>query len=217
MSDSDHKEKPAISGSETGPLIVRNLENLRNSKGEDISTGNRPGFALCRCGQSANKPFCDGTHGKVGFSGRNAKEPAPSPRIDYAGKNITIHDDRTRCAHVGFCTERLAAVFRLKEEPWIDPEGAAAEEIVAAVNRCPSGALSYAIDGVESRSGGGEPSITVSKDGPYFVVGDISLGVAPHGQTAPSNRYALCRCGASENKPFCDGSHWRVKFRDEAN
>ena len=75
----------------------------------------------------------------------------------------------------------------------------------------PSGALSYSVDGTERAPEQWTPSITVTKDGPYAVLGVELLGVA-FAQGVPAERYTLCRCGASKNKPFCDGSHHEVGF-----
>ncbi|HKU45756.1 MAG TPA: CDGSH iron-sulfur domain-containing protein [Burkholderiales bacterium] len=168
------------------------------------------GAALCRCGGSKNKPFCDGTHRSNGFSDRNGADPARNRRETYAGKHITIYDNRAICAHAGICTDKLASVFRYGEEPWIDPDGAAVERIKETIRQCPSGALSYA---------GAEPlerasKITPTANGPYAVTGGIELAGVTFGDGASREHYTLCRCGASKNKPFCDGSHWDAGFKD---
>lgn len=102
------------------------------------------------------------------------------------------------------------------EEPWIDPDAASIDSIVDVVRRCPSGALGYSIDEAEYLPPHGEPRITVIKDGPY-VVHCVELADEPLGDGVSVSRYTLCRCGASKNKPFCDGSHWHVGFRDDAD
>ncbi len=132
----------------------------------------------------------------------------------YRGRRITIHDNRAICAHAGRCTDGLAAVFKYGSEPWIDPDGAATEAIIEIIRRCPSGALSYSLEGVENRDQPREASITVSKDGPYAVVGGPQLTGRAWGQGASMEHYTLCRCGASKNKPFCDGTHWSIGFTD---
>jgi CDGSH-type Zn-finger protein len=170
---------------------------------------------LCRCGGSANKPFCDGTHQKNSFSGVKLADRGPDLREDYRAESITIHDNRSICAHAGHCTNGLASVFKYKSEPWIDPAGATAEAIIETIRRCPSGALSYALDGLKGGDPQREPAITVTKDGPYVVTGGVQLHGQSWAQGASTEHYTLCRCGASKNKPFCDGTHWSVGFKDE--
>lgn len=215
MTPEGKNDRPAIACSENGPFIVKRLERLRNSKGETLAT--RATIALCRCGHSSKKPFCDGTHAKVGFSSVRESDKDIQRRKDYVGKRITIHDNRTICSHSGYCTAQLKTVFRLDAKPWIDPDGADVEAIIETVRQCPSGALSYSIDAVEHRDQDREPMITVAKDGPYYVTGGIEIEDASGLQPPSREHYALCRCGASKNKPFCDGSHWSVKFHDEKN
>lgn len=208
-------DKPSIQPSENGPNLVKDLKKLKNSKGETFEP--QPMVALCRCGQSSNKPFCDGTHMKVGFTGEKDKGRQPDKVDDYVGKDITIHDNRGVCSHRGYCTDNLPSVFRMKQEPWIDPDGASVEDIIRVVEMCPSGALSYTKDGVLHKEVDREPGVTVSKDGPHDVVGGIELD-DPDGNTPESKEhYTLCRCGASKNKPFCSGEHWHVEFKDDKN
>ena len=200
---------------ENGPYLVKNLESLSNSKGAELPT--KEVLALCRCGHSTNKPFCTGTHKEIGFdSGRLGGGP-PDRRDDYVGDGITIHDNRGICAHIGRCTDNLASVFKLRTEPWIDAHAAAADEIAAVVRTCPSGALSYSLGPEEDRDQDRPPAVFVSENGPYFVTGGIELIDPPWGEGASREHYALCRCGQSKNKPFCDGSHWYAEFRDGLN
>lgn len=191
------------------------VPNIQTSKGEPCLT--ITGVALCRCGGSNNKPFCDGTHGKNGFTDEKLADGSLDKRTDYVGKKITIHDNRGICAHAGYCTDNLASVFRLKKEPWIDPDGAAVKEIIETIKRCPSGALSYTVDNVEHRDQDREPMVTVTNDGPYAITGGIELLEQPLGEGASTEHYTLCRCGGSKNKPFCDGTHWSIGFKDEKN
>ena len=109
---------------------------------------------------------------------------------------------------------RTKAVFRMRQEPWIDPDGTSVEEIIETIKKCPSGALSYSIDDVEHLDKDRAPMVTVTNDGPYSVTGGIELIGVPFGEGASTEHYTLCRCGASKNKPFCDGSHWGVGFKD---
>lgn len=133
------------------------------------------------------------------------------------GKHITIHDNRGICSHAGYCSDNLNSVFRLKVEPWIDPDGATAQEVINTIKKCPSGALSYTVDNVEHRDQDRAPMVTVSKDGPFAITGGITLVDQQLGEGASSEHYTLCRCGASKNKPFCDGAHWHIGFKDEKN
>lgn len=192
-----------------GPYLIRGPSRLCDSRGEAVPA--RGTVALCRCGNSSKKPFCDGTHAKTGFDGTRLAAGPTDNALQHQGKRITIHDNRALCAHAGVCTDNLPGVFRLGQEPWIEADGADAEAIVALIERCPSGALSYSIDGLHPASEPREPLVTVSKNGPYFVSGDLPLK-ADDNQPTCAGRYALCRCGASKNKPFCDGTHWAIGF-----
>jgi CDGSH-type Zn-finger protein len=185
---------------------------LRNAQGEPCATGR--GVALCRCGASQNKPFCDGTHGRIGFQDRRETSGANDRRASYPGKRLVIHDNRGICAHAGVCTDNLPGVFRMGTEPWIDPDGAEAEAVMDVIRRCPSGALSYTLEGDEYAGEEREPTVVATRKGPYAVTGGIPLASVEFGEGASREHYTLCRCGASRNKPFCDGSHWEVGFSD---
>ncbi|MFQ5653080.1 MAG: CDGSH iron-sulfur domain-containing protein [bacterium] len=208
------EKKPNIIPTPDGPYLVKNLENFANQKGP-IET--RETLALCRCGGSANKPFCDGTHAKIGFSSSKLEGRIEDKRENYKGQKITIHDNRGICAHAGRCTDGLPGVFRLSEEPWIHPDAAGADEIIATIQKCPSGAMSYSIDGVEHRNRDEKPAIFVAPNGPYVVSGGPELVDTPRAEGASKEHFTLCRCGGSRNKPFCDGTHWHIKFKDDKN
>jgi len=211
---SENEPTPSITPSPNGPYLVKGLEHLTNQKG---SIETEPTMALCRCGGSDNKPFCDGTHARIGFSSAKQEDRIEDKREDYEGTNITIHDNRGICSHAGHCTDGLPSVFRLKQEPWIDADDASADEIMATVRKCPSGALSYSVDGVEHRDREGQPAIYVSPNGPHVVTGGPDLLDTSRGEGASTEHCALCRCGASKNKPFCDGAHWDKEFTDDKN
>ncbi|MCA9726862.1 MAG: CDGSH iron-sulfur domain-containing protein [Candidatus Eisenbacteria bacterium] len=199
---------PTIEIRENGPYLVKNLGSLQLADGTTRPT--EEVFALCRCGGSANKPFCDGTHKRNGFSGARETDAALDRERLYEGSEIAIHDNRTICSHATHCTKDLPAVFRYGQKPWIDPEGADAAAIMEQIRRCPSGALSYARGGEIVRDVAREPGIEIERGGPYRVTGSIALS----GDLQPPSRehYALCRCGRSRNKPFCDGTHHDVDF-----
>ena len=208
-------DKPAIELVVNGPFLVKNVKDFRNSRGDTIKT--KLVMALCRCGGSSNKPFCDGTHQKIGFSSDKSDDRVPDKLDTHVGNKITIHDNRGVCAHAGFCTDNSPAVFNAENEPWIDPAADDPEKTARTIRMCPSGALSYTKDGVLYKDRDREPAITVSKNGPYYVVGGIEskdpTGLKPESK----EHYTLCRCGASKNKPFCNGAHWDINFKDDKN
>jgi CDGSH-type Zn-finger protein/truncated hemoglobin YjbI len=205
-----------------GPYLVTNAQRLTDWLGQALPV--RPQMALCRCGASAIKPLCDGSHARTGFTGDKDQDRVPDHRDSYPGQQVTILDNRGICQHSGYCTDRLATVFHQGQEPFITASGGRMDEIIRAVRDCPSGALGYAADGVEARAetdyhGTREPAIEVTRDGPYRVTGAIPL-VGEHGADVTRNdgasreHYALCRCGHSQNKPFCSGMHYYAGFRD---
>jgi CDGSH-type Zn-finger protein/truncated hemoglobin YjbI len=203
-----------------GPYLVTNVAKVADWLGVPVDA--RPQLALCRCGQSKLKPLCDGTHAEIGFTDEKDPHRVPDRRDTYEGVQVTVLDNRGLCAHSGFCSDRLRSVFHAGSEPFVTPSGGRLDEIVQAVRACPSGALSYAIDGREAREQVDqqrEPAIEVSKDGPYRITGGVPL-LDANGEPVARNEgaslehYSLCRCGKSQNKPFCSGMHWYASFRD---
>lgn len=210
---SEHAEG-TIRVTEHGPYLVEGGLEVRNAQGQVLDTPVR--YALCRCGASANKPFCDGTHARIGFEGTETADRGPiaQRQDDYPGTGVTIHDDRTVCAHAGFCTDNLAAVFKLGEEPWIDATAADVEAIVNQVKECPSGALSVTVGDDPMPA---EDDLTARvmpvPNGPYRISGGVQVMAADGSSYEVRNRQTLCRCGGSPNKPFCNGTHWYIEFK----
>ena len=214
---SDKQESvPEIRLISNGPYRVTNLTTLKGFYG--AQTHSMPSAAkLCRCGGSKNKPFCDGGHRFNGFS--DAKDPGrvADNRDDYMADTITIHDNRGICAYAGRCTDGLKKVFRLNQEPWIHASAAPAEQIVDIIDSCPSGALSYSIDGIEHRDGAEGSVVGYVPNGPYIVrSGGAELKGVEQAEGASAKRFALCRCGQSANKPFCSGAHEHLRFDEDA-
>lgn len=211
-----------IQTNHNGPYLVTNVMDLYDDLGQKLISF--PQMALCRCGGSSIKPFCDGTHAANGFTDNKDDKRVEDKRETYIGEQVTIFDNRGICQHSGFCTDSIATVFRLGQEPFITPSGGRMDEIIRVVRNCPSGALSFAIDNVEERNQvdyhySRQPKVEVTKDGPYRITGAIKL--VDENQTdvkrnegASVEHYALCRCGKSQNKPFCSGMHWYVDFHD---
>jgi CDGSH-type Zn-finger protein/truncated hemoglobin YjbI len=214
----------AVQATRNGPYLAANVSRLI----DHLGAGQRPApqLALCRCGNSKIKPLCDGSHAATGFTDTKDPNRVPDRRDTYDGQQVTIYDNRGICQHSGLCTDRLATVFRTGADPFVAPSGGRMDEIIRAVRDCPSGALSRAIHGREARDdvdwgGTREPAIEITKDGPYRITGGIALTGAdgvPEPRAAGSSleHYALCRCGHSQNKPFCSGMHWYVGFADPA-
>lgn len=197
-----------------GPYLATNTKILTNSKGKKLLT--HPSMALCRCGESENKPFCDGTHARIDFSTEKSPDCTTDGVTDFIGTHITVHYNRLQCASAERCSERLAAVFRKGEKPWIQPDRASPEEIMNVIGHCPSGALRYTFKNEVGPASSQRARINIIENGPYEVTG-IKLHVDEWCEAADHNTYTLCRCGASKNKPFCDGSHWAIGFTDPKN
>lgn len=206
--------KPTVTPMSDGPYAVKNLKHFANQN-RQIET--REKMALCRCGGSKNKPFCDGEHLNNGFTSKKHDDHVKDKRESYKGKRITIHDNRSICAHAGYCTDELSSVFRFKEEQGIHPDSANVDEIIATIEKCPSGALNYSIDDNEHIVQKGELNIFIAPNGPYVISGECELADTNWCEGALHNKFTLCRCGGSKNKPFCDGAHWYINFSDDKN
>ena len=209
----DKKNNPKIKTLKNGPYVASQLSTFKTSKGDCIKT--QKTMVLCRCGQSKNKPFCDATHVKINFNSSKKAGRQPDQVDDYVGKGVTIHDNRGVCSHVGYCTDNLPSVFLIGKEPWIDPNGAPVADVIRVIRMCPSGALSYSVDGVKHDTIDREPGVSLRKDGPYNVVGEVELEDYDKSGPHSKEHYTLCRCGGSKNKPFCDGTHWYNKFKHD--
>ena len=216
---SDAKPKPQIIPLPNGPLYFftdftpQPIPGLRGENGQTYASPK--GAALCRCGGSENKPLCDGSHGALHFSDRKESDGHRDRRKSYPGARLVIHDNRHVCSHSGICTHELPGVFDRLARPWINPDGAEAAAIIATIERCPSGALSYSVEGVEHRDLAREPEVIVASDGPLCLVGGVEVvGHEPRAVEVSSEHCTLCRCGSSRNKPFCDGNHAEIGFKD---
>lgn len=134
---------------------------------------------------------------------------------EYRGKSILVTYDAKRCIHAAECVHGLPGVFDPKARPWVDPDGATADEVVEVVARCPTGALAYQrLDGGPDETVPAENTITIEADGPLYVQGETEVVDSEGAVVTNDVRVALCRCGASKNKPFCDGKHADAGFSD---
>ena len=125
----------------------------------------------------------------------------------YTSPDITVNYDAKLCIHAAECVRGLPAVFDTTKKPWIDPSQGTADEIAQVIHNCPSGALRYErLDGGAAETVD-SPHLTFVKDGPIFMRRAIYLNDDQGNVLFEGTRVALCRCGMSKNKPFCDRSH----------
>lgn len=138
----------------------------------------------------------------------------PKPLQVRSTREIEVTFDPNRCAHSGECLLRGAAVFNLGARPWIQPQHLDADSLSRVIEHCPSGALTYRrLDGGAQETPAAETTFRPLRNGPVAVRGPVELVDAEGGMFAVGSRIALCRCGGSANKPFCDGSHRLNGFR----
>lgn len=176
-------------------------------------------YALCRCGKSLTKPFCDGTHARNGFDGTEVadRRPTAERQVLIEGPLLDVADDAVLCAEARFCHRAGTTWRRVLED---DP--ASAEIVTVECALCPSGRYTaVAKASGEPMEPKLEPSIAVVDDpqmgvaGPLWVRGGIAVESADGEAYEVRNRVTLCRCGESKNKPFCDGSHCLCDFHDD--
>lgn len=135
----------------------------------------------------------------------------PKPR-EYRGDSIAVTFDSLRCIHAEECVRGLPNAFDLKQRPWVQPNRGNADDIADVIQRCPSGALQFSRVTIGSEERAEDPPrIIVVPDGPLYVRGDFEYPTVS-GEPVRSPRAALCRCGDSSNKPFCDDSHLAKGF-----
>lgn len=140
----------------------------------------------------------------------------------YSNDEISVIWRPEKCIHARECVKGLPAVFNKDRSPWVNMQGASSEEIIEVVGRCPSGALTCkrrSEDGLEGEYMGasevhGTAHIKTTKNGPLLVEGDVALLDSGGKVLAGEGTYALCRCGGSKKKPFCDGTHLQIGFDD---
>jgi uncharacterized Fe-S cluster protein YjdI len=138
----------------------------------------------------------------------------PSGRT-YRGEGVEVTYDAKRCLHAAECVRGLPEVFDPQKRPWIQPEEADADKIAEVVRRCPTGALHYALASGAEEVGDEATNVAPQSDGPLFVKGTLRIET-PDG-TLEETRVALCRCGQSGNKPFCDNTHKKVGWKDSSS
>ena len=133
---------------------------------------------------------------------------------EYGTEAIAVEWRAHRCIHSAVCLQGLPQVFDVQRRPWITPEQAGADALAEVVAQCPSGALHYRrLDGGPQEQPDPEPWVMTVPNGPLIVRGAVSVLDADGNTLRADTRMALCRCGESANKPFCDNSHRRIDFQ----
>lgn len=211
---------PKITPAENGPLIVAEPPSIEDANGTMLEK--RPRAALCRCGHSKSKPYCDGSHKRAGFASANEGEPKRNRAITFEaepeGVPVTVSYTPVICSHAARCVALGEGAFDPESRPWIMPDKTSVDRLREVVAACPSGALRLAVgNGPVSHSNPPHDrvSIRVAKDGPYYIE-NIALDGEFTGAEASTQKYALCRCGLSSLKPFCDGTHRDAGWSDES-
>lgn len=216
---------PKIKVLPDGPLLVTDVDLCR--VGIEKNQWKRPtrftdpsglehddSYALCRCGHSSNKPFCDGTHKRVEWDPTETadRRPTAERRKEYAGDGVAMTDDKSLCWHAGFCVREFGKAWDLIGEAETDADQARVRQMI---QDCPSGRLQY------HEPAGSAPveaerarRIAVIDDGPLYVQGGVAVEGSDGEAYERLHRMSLCRCGASKNKPYCDGTHAEIGFSD---
>lgn len=146
---------------------------------------------------------------------------------DYSNGEITVHWLPSKCVHSTICYSKLRKVFDPSRRPWIKMDEANTEQIIEIVNQCPTDALTFTrnkkqekqIQGNEDKveikkSKNTATKIQIIKDGPALISGTFTITDINGINLTDANNIALCRCGQSSTMPFCDGSHNRIKFKE---
>lgn len=198
--------------------IVADAEGGSEAWSEGPAIKTQQNYALCRCGQSNTKPFCDGTHSKIGFDGTETasrKTYAEQAEV-FDGPSMVLTDAQPLCAFGRFCDPNGQVWNQIARSD--DPN--VRETFIRQVANCPAGRL-VAWD--KETKAAIEPELAVSIgliedpvqecSGPLWLRGGIAVIAADGFEYERRNRVTLCRCGRSDNKPFCDGMHAQIKFR----
>jgi len=201
-------------------IIVPDGNGVRYEQGRKFPRTER--YLLCRCGQSATMPFCDGAHTKCGYKGT---ETAPlvfgeDCIVTYQGNGYILKDIEQLCAFARFCHKEAGDVWELTEMSTANPDFV--RDAIEGSCDCPAGRLII----LDEKTGEDiepeyEPSIVILQDperhcsGPIWVRGGIPIESADNRQYEVRNRVTLCRCGKSRNMPFCDSSHIIYGFQEK--
>ncbi|MEE8439515.1 MAG: CDGSH iron-sulfur domain-containing protein [Micropepsaceae bacterium] len=133
----------------------------------------------------------------------------------YPGEKMDVQWHGKLCIHIGECGRAKGELFVTGRQPWCQPDLSPNEEVEDVIARCPTGALTYHDkSGLKTEKVASENNVHVTYNGPLYVRGDLAIDGAPKDAPGLAFRAALCRCGVSKNKPFCDNSHEGAEFKD---
>jgi CDGSH-type Zn-finger protein len=186
--------------------------------GDTLPTENT--YALCRCGHSSSKPFCDGTHARIGFDGTETADVRPYAELQHVHDGVGISAQRVGelCIHAAFCRGRTRPIADMIADT---DDSDVRSDIMGRIDHCPSGSYSYALQrGGETIEPDLPQAIAVLAEenglgSAYWVTGGVTVLRADGQPLEVRNRMTLCRCGHSSNKPLCDGTHRDIGFREE--
>lgn len=202
----------------SGPLPITEMAPVHTLNGEpvdwhvlgDIESEEWPAY-LCRCGGSQNKPFCDSTHETNGFNGRERanRRPFAERAVVNRGEHEQLLDDKPLCLQAGFCRTRTTSVWDLLA---LGGDAEAAARLREMTWNCPSGRL--VLQDLEGNDIEPDlaPEVGVVPGGPLWIRGGVRVVSSDGTEWETRNRVALCRCGGSAHKPFCDGAHLQRHF-----
>ncbi|MEV0521686.1 CDGSH iron-sulfur domain-containing protein, partial [Nonomuraea sp. NPDC050405] len=176
-------------------------------------------YALCRCGHSGAKPFCDGTHAAIGFDGTEAAPMRPYQELQHVHDGVGISAQRVGelCVHAAFCIGRTRPIAKMLDDT---ADSDVRSDVMGRIDHCPSGSYSYALErGGETIEADLPRAISVleEEDGlasALWVTGGIPITRSDGRPLETRNRMTLCRCGHSGNKPLCDGTHREIGFHE---
>jgi CDGSH-type Zn-finger protein len=198
-------------------IVSESNDAITWSKTEVIDTEET--YALCRCGQSSTKPFCDGTHVRIGFDGTETADPQPTAARQRVldGHGIVVRRDGSLCMHAAFCVGRIERIPAMLEGA---EDSDVRARVIALIDRCPSGSYTYALEEDGPDVEADLPvAIAVTEEerslaGALWVTGGVPVTRSDGQPFETRNRVTLCRCGHSMNKPLCDGTHRQIEFRE---
>jgi uncharacterized Fe-S cluster protein YjdI len=133
---------------------------------------------------------------------------------EYSNGELTVVWKPAKCIHAAECVKALPEVYNPDEKPWIKAENASTQALKDQIAKCPSGALSYKMNGKEDQEAASlETKVEVMPNGPLLVYGTLNVKDKDGKESTKNKTTAFCRCGASNNKPYCDGSHIKIAFK----